>query len=123
MKTNRVVVVIKTQKPTEEDLKAVSGLKERAAFVWGGKHFKCTNSERINCKYLLNLTDRKDIDEFYSKELVTLKDLTGVSSEPEPKATPEPAKEEAPKEEAKPTPAKKTTRKTTTTKATTKNKE
>lgn len=103
IKAEKVYVVIKNQNPTKEDIEAVSGVEDKVAFVWGGKFFQCVQSERLNTKKLINLTDREDINEFYKDVLVHVAKKEDVKSEEkavkptEDKESTEAATEEKPK--------------------------
>ena len=72
MISHRIHIVIKSASPTEEDKKAVEHITDRITYICGGQHFKCKQSERIACTRMINLTNRKDIDEFYKDVIIEL---------------------------------------------------
>lgn len=88
MKLEKVHVVTKASAASDEEKALVAHMAKRVVFIFGGTPFMCKASERLNCSALLNLTDRKDIDEFYKDVLIEL-------------SAPKAKKEKAPKEEKK----------------------
>lgn len=69
LKTDLVIVWIKSGVPTEEEAEAINAM-EGVPRTMNAKFFRATESERIKNCSVVNLTGRKEIDEFYAKQLL-----------------------------------------------------
>lgn len=93
-----VSVVLAGGIPSEEELESIEKFKEEVKtnlLFLNGRFVSFISSERIESERVLNLSGRKDIDEFYKDKIIKLK-----ADKPSPKKTEKKAEKKDPAKKA-----------------------